>query len=272
MHATTPAAPISYLFVPATRPERFDKALAAGADRVIIDLEDAVAPADKDLARDALANWLAAGQPVAVRINSSDTEWFARDLALCGQANVAEVILPKAAEVADVKRVVQAGAKSVMLLIESAQGIAHLNALAACEKVTRLIFGTIDFCVDMGIENDDRELDYFRSQLVLASKLAGLDAPVDGVTTAIDDAAVLSADILRGKRFGFGAKLCIHPKQVAPVNATYLPQADEIAWARRVMDAAGAADGAAVQVDGKMVDKPVLIRAQRILSVAQRAG
>ncbi len=272
MHATTPAAPISYLFVPATRPERFDKALAAGADRVIIDLEDAVAPADKDLARDALANWLAAGQPVAVRINSSDTEWFARDLALCGQANVAEVILPKAAEVADVKRVVQAGAKAVMLLIESAQGIAHLNALAACEKVTRLIFGTIDFCVDMGIENDDRELDYFRSQLVLASKLAGLDAPVDGVTTAIDDAAVLSADILRGKRFGFGAKLCIHPKQVAPVNATYLPQADEIAWARRVMDAAGAADGAAVQVDGKMVDKPVLIRAQRILSVAQRAG
>ncbi len=265
-------APISYLFVPATRPERFEKALAAGADRVIIDLEDAVAPADKDSARDALAGWLPTGKPVAVRINSSDTEWFARDLALCGQANIAEVILPKAADVDDVKRVTAAGAQSVKLLIESAQGIAHLNALAACDKVSRLIFGTIDFCVDLGIEHDDRELDYFRSQLVLVSKLAGLAAPVDGVTTAIDDAAVLTADILRGKRFGFGAKLCIHPKQVATVNATYLPQPDEIAWATRVIEAAGAADGAAVQVDGKMVDKPVLIRAERILSLAARAG
>ncbi|MEY4208620.1 MAG: hypothetical protein RLZZ20_1772 [Pseudomonadota bacterium] len=271
MHIAS-AAPISYLFVPATRPERFDKALGAGADRVIIDLEDAVAPADKDTARDALTSWLNHGKPVAVRINSSDTEWFARDLALCGQANVAEIILPKAGDVADVKRVTAAGARAVKLLIESAQGIAHLTELAACDKVSRLIFGTIDFCVDMGIENDDRELDYFRSQLVLASKLAGLSAPVDGVTTAIDDATVLTADILRGKRFGFGAKLCIHPKQVATVNASYLPQADEIAWATRVIEAAGAADGAAVQVDGKMVDKPVLIKAERILSLARRAS
>jgi len=271
MHIAS-AAPISYLFVPATRPERFDKALAAGADRVIIDLEDAVAPADKDSAREALAVWLNTGKPVAVRINSSDTEWFARDLALCGHASVAEVILPKAGDVDDVTRVTAAGAKAVKLLIESAQGIAHLDALATCDKVTRLIFGTIDFCVDMGIAHDDRELDYFRSQLVLASKLAGLAAPVDGVTTAIDDTAVLTADILRGKRFGFGAKLCIHPKQVATVNATYLPQPDEIAWATRVIDAAGAANGAAVQVDGKMVDKPVLIKAERILSLAKRAS
>ena len=271
MHIAS-AAPISYLFVPATRPERFEKALGAGADRVIIDLEDAVAPADKDTARNALTSWLDHGKPVAVRINSSDTEWFARDLALCGQANVAEIILPKAGDVADVKRVTAAGARAVKLLIESAQGIAHLTELAACDKVSRLIFGTIDFCVDMGIENDDRELDYFRSQLVLASKLAGLSAPVDGVTTAIDDATVLTADILRGKRFGFGAKLCIHPKQVATVNASYLPQADEIAWATRVIEAAGAADGAAVQVDGKMVDKPVLIKAERILSLASRAS
>ena len=262
--------PISYLFVPATRPERFDKALAAGADRVIIDLEDAVAPEDKDHARQALAGWLSVDKPVAVRINSADTEWFARDIALCGHAGVAEIILPKAADIADIQRVTAAGARAVKLLIESAQGIANLRALAACDKVTRLIFGTIDFCVDMGIENDDRELDYFRSKIVLASKLAGLDAPVDGVTTAIDDTAVLTSDILRGKRFGFGAKLCIHPKQVATVNANYLPQPEEIAWATRVMDAAGSAHGAAVQVDGKMVDKPVLIKAERILRMANR--
>ena len=93
---------------------------------------------------------------------------------------------------------------------------------------------------------------------------------MDGVTTAIDDVNSLQADALRGKRFGFGAKLCIHPKQVAAVNSAYRPTADELAWARRVMDAAGSADGAAVQVDGRMVDKPVLIRAQRLLAQLQK--
>ena len=257
--------PVSYLFVPATRPERFDKALSAGADRVIIDLEDAVAPADKESARAALAAWLSADKPVAVRINSADTEWFAGDLSLCAHGGVAEVILPKAGDIADVRRVIAAGAKAVMLLIESAQGIANLSELSRLERVTRLIFGTIDFCVDLGIEGDDRELDYFRAQLVLTSRLAGLAPPVDGVTTAIDETTVLEADALRGKRFGFGAKLCIHPKQVATVNACYLPQQEEVVWAMRVMEAAGAADGAAVKVDGKMVDKPVLIKAERIL-------
>lgn len=260
------AAPVSYLFVPATRPERFDKALAAGADRVIIDLEDAVAPEDKQSARAALSAWLSKDKSVAIRINSADTNWFADDLALCARDGVAEIILPKAGDVADVKKVVAAGAKSVLLLIESALGIKNIEQLAQQERVTRLIFGSIDFCVDMGIDGDDRELDYFRSQIVLASRLAELAPPVDGVTTAIDDVNILQADALRGKRFGFGAKLCIHPKQVAEVNTAYRPTIDEMAWARRVLDAAGSAGGAAVQVDGRMVDKPVLIRAQRLLA------
>lgn len=237
------AAPVSYLFVPATRPERFDKALAA---------------------------WLSKDKSIAIRINSADTKWFADDLALCARECVAEIILPKAGDVADVKRVVAAGAKSVNLLIESALGIKNIDQLAQQERVTRLIFGSIDFCVDMGIDGDDRELDYFRSHIVIASRLAELAPPVDGVTTAIDDVRILQADTLRGKRFGFGAKLCIHPKQVAAVNAAYRPTPDELAWARRVMDAAGSADGAAVQVDGRIVDKPVLIRAQRLLAQLQK--
>jgi len=263
-------APVSYLFVPATRPERFDKALAAGADRVIIDLEDAVAPEDKNSARAALAAWLTKDKSVAIRINSADTSWFADDLALCAREGVAEIILPKAGDVADVKKVVAAGAKAIKLLIESAQGIKYIDQLAQQERVTRLIFGSIDFCVDMGIEGDDRELDYFRSQIVLASRLAELAPPVDGVTTAIEDVGILEADTLRGKRFGFGAKLCIHPKQVATVNAAYRPSVDELAWARRVIEAAGSAGGAAVQVDGRMVDKPVLIRAERLLAQLQK--
>lgn len=267
------AAPITYLFVPANRPERFDKALAAGADVVIIDLEDAVAIDEKESARAALLDWLgsecAADKSIALRINSADSIWHAADLTLCSHASVAAVVLPKAASVDDVARVVAAGARTVIPLIESAAGFVQAGALAAAPSVSRLMFGSIDFCVDLGIEGDDRELDYFRSQLVLASCLAGIAAPVDGVTTAINDEDVLRSDTLRGKRFGFGGKLCIHPKQIAGVRAAYLPSAAEVSWAQRVVAAATAAHGGAVAVDGKMVDRPVILKAERILQQAE---
>lgn len=264
------AAPVSYLFVPGNRPERFDKALASGADCVIVDLEDAVPPAEKALARAAVMGWLSADKPVAVRINSGDSPWFTDDLALCALPGVATVVVPKAADPGDIERVISSGAASVLALIESAQGIAQATMIASMPGVERLMFGHIDFSVDLGIEGDDRELDYFRSQLVLASRLAGIAAPVDGVTTALDDPALLSAEALRGKRFGFGGKLCIHPKQLAGVHAAYLPTDAEVAWATRVLDAAAAAGGAAVAVDGKMVDLPVMIKAERILQQATR--
>lgn len=269
---TMPTLPVSYLFVPGSRPERFDKARAAGADTVIIDLEDAVSPVDKDSARAAVANWLSADKPICLRINTPETAWFAADLALCAHPGVAAVMLPKAAQLADIKRLRQAGAQRILLLIESAQGFVNLAALAAAEGVERLAFGSIDFAVDLGIEGDDRELDYFRSQLVLASRVAGIAPPIDGVTTAIDDTAVLASETLRGKRFGFGGKLCIHPAQLAVVHASYLPEAAEVAWAERVLVAAAASQGAAVAVDGKMVDRPVILKAERILARAGRAG
>jgi citrate lyase subunit beta/citryl-CoA lyase len=260
---------VTYLFVPGSRPERFDKALAAGADVVIIDLEDAVAPGDKDSARAAVAGWLSADKPVCLRINSADTGWFAEDLALCAHTGVAAIMLPKASAVADIDRVRRAGARRVLPLIENAQGFVNLSAIAAADGVERLAFGSIDFAVDLGIEGDDRELDYFRSQLVLASRVAGIAPPVDGVTTAIGDELVLASDTLRGKRFGFGGKLCIHPAQLAVVHAGYRPDASEVAWAERVLAAAEASQGAAVAVDGKMVDRPVILKAERILA---RAG
>lgn len=268
--AVATAVPVSYLFVPGNRPERFGKALASGADQVILDLEDAVAPADKLAAREAVRASLDPEYPAAVRINSADSEWFEQDLTLCGMPGVAAVVLPKAAQVADVARVIAAGAPQVLALIESAEGIANANALAASEGVSRLMFGSIDFSVDLGIEGDERELDYFRSVLVLASRLAGIAPPVDGVTTAIDDVDLLRRETLRGKRFGFGGKLCIHPKQLATVHATYLPSNEEVHWAMRVLDAARAAGGGAVAVDGKMVDRPVMVRAEGILQAASR--
>ena len=266
------AVPVSYLFVPGSRPERFDKAMAAGADTVIIDLEDAVSPVDKDSARASVAAWLSAEKPICLRINTPDTEWFAADLALCAHPGVAVVMLPKAAQVADIERLRKAGARRLLLLIESAQGFMNLSALAAADGVERLAFGSIDFAVDLGIEGDDRELDYFRSQLVLASRVAGIAPPIDGVTTAIDDTTVLASETLRGKRFGFGGKLCIHPAQLAVVHAGYLPQPSEVAWAERVLAAAAASQGAAVAVDGKMVDRPVILKAERILARAGRTA
>lgn len=262
--------PVSYLFVPGNRPERFVKALAAGADQVILDLEDAVPPADKAVAREAVRAAFDPEFPVAVRINSADSEWFEQDLALCGLPGVAAVVLPKAAQVADIIRLRAAGARSVLALIESAEGIANAVALASADGVERLMFGSIDFSVDLGIESEGLELDYFRLQLVLASRLGGIASPIDGVTTAIEDAALLHAEALRGRRLGFGGKLCIHPKQLAVVHDAYLPTAEQVQWAIRVLDAAKAANGAAVAVDGKMVDRPVMLKAERLLQAASR--
>lgn len=261
----------SYLFVPGDRPERFSKALASGAGAVILDLEDAVAPSDKRVAREAVAAWLpSAQQPVLVRINSADTAWFADDLAMCRAAGVAGIVLPKAERVEDIDTIRrQLGSEVAILpLIESAAGIWNAHALAQCRGVSRLVFGSIDFQLDLGIQGEEDELLYFRSQLVLVSRVAGIAPPVDGVTTALDDPQRLHAETLRAKRLGFGAKLCIHPKQVALVNQCFYSSPEELLWARRVLDAAAEAHGAAVAIDGKMVDKPVLARAEAILAGA----
>jgi citrate lyase subunit beta / citryl-CoA lyase len=229
----------SLLFVPGSRPERFDKALAAGADAVILDLEDAVAPADKPAARQAVRAWLRPQHRVVVRINAEGTPWFADDLALAALPGVAALMLPKAERPQTVAALVAAGAAAVLPLVESAAGFGALDAVAAAPGVQRLVFGAIDLQVDLGMRDAlEDELLYFRSRLVLASRLAGIGAPVDGVSTAIDDAAALQADVARARRLGFGGKLCIHPRQVAGVHAAFAPSAQELAWAQRVLAAA----------------------------------
>lgn len=266
-----PPPPRSYLFVPADRPERIAKALASGADAVIVDLEDAVAPDAKERARDALGAWLARagqGRPVVVRVNAIGTPWFEADLAVCRTPRVAAVMLPKAERAADLG--LGGSDKPVLPLVETAAGIDAVRDIARAPRVERLVFGSIDLQLDLGISGDGEELLLFRSQLVLASRLAGIAPPVDGVSSAIDDAARLQADTQRARRLGFGAKLCIHPKQVGTVNAGFAASTEEIAWARRVLDAAAQAGGAAVAVDGKMVDRPVILRAEELLRWAAR--
>lgn len=268
--------PRSYLFVPASRPERIGKALAAGADAVIVDLEDAVAPDAKADARAGLqAPWPAlqqqadaAGVALLVRVNGADTTYFADDLGFCRQHGVREIVLPKAdsASLAALRAVLPG--MPCHALMETAAGFADLRDVARAPGVTRLLFGSIDLMFDLDVADDDAPLHHFRSELVLHARAAGLPAPVDGVCTAIGDADALAADTARARRFGFGAKLLIHPNQVEGVHAALAPAADQVAWARRVVEQAGAARGAAISVDGKMVDRPVLERAQRIVAAA----
>ena len=264
--------PRSYLFVPADRPERYAKALASGADAVIVDLEDAVAASAKDGARESLAAWLDGGgetSGIAVRINDAASAAFDADLELVTRAGVVAVVVPKVERAEDLARVRAAAPAAALLpLIETAAGIDRVREIAAAPGVQRLAFGSIDLQLDLGIEEgiDGSELLAFRSALVLTSRLAALDAPVDGVSTAIDDAVALDADTRRARRLGFGAKLCIHPRQVPTVNAAFAPSADELAWAERVVAAAATTSGGAVAVDGRMVDRPVLLRAQTMLA------
>ena len=262
-------SPRSYLFVPGSRPDRFAKACAAGADAVVIDLEDSVAPADKATARAAIAAWLTPAQPVFVRVNVAMSECFHDDLKLGGKPGIAGVLLPKAERIEDICMV--AGhfgpAVPILLQIETAQGFSIARGMAGVKGVQRLLFGSIDFQLDLGMAAEEDELLYFRSQIVLASRLAGIQSPVDGVTTDINSPERVREDTLRARRLGFGGKMCIHPKQVPVVNECFAPTAEEESWAKRVVEASAAVHGGATSVDGQMVDRPVLARAEKILEI-----
>ncbi|MFF0454735.1 HpcH/HpaI aldolase/citrate lyase family protein [Nocardia africana] len=259
----------TWLFVPGDRPDRFAKAQAAGADLVVLDLEDAVAPDRKDEARDYVHQWLAGGNRSAVRINAAGTRWYAEDLAMLAQHR-AIVMIPKAEEPGALLNAAAGLDSPVFIaLIETARGVLNAAALAAAE-VRRLAIGTFDLAAQLGIDPSDREaLAAARSALVLASAAAGLSGPIDGVTGSIDEPEILTADVNHARRLGFAGKLCIHPRQVATAAAALRPSADEIRWATSVVEATTADDVAVL--NGQMIDKPVVGRAHRILLQAGTA-
>jgi citrate lyase subunit beta/citryl-CoA lyase len=259
----------SFLFVPGNRPERFAKALASGADAVVIDLEDAVPPAAKKEARGTVASWLSAEHPVYVRVNGHGTEWHDEDLlAIANRAGLRGVLLPKAQEARAVQETAArlAGSASLVPFIESALGLWNALEIARCPRVERLAFGHLDFQRDLGIDGENEEILFARSRLVFMSRLAEIGAPLDGVTAEIDNLEKLQRDVDRARRLGFGGKLVIHPKQVETVNRGFLPSEKDIEWARQVM--AAAAGGGAVRVGAEMVDAPVVERARQILRIA----
>ena len=248
------------LFVPGDRPDRFDKAAAAGADVVILDLEDAVRAEHKAQARDAVREWLRSNE-ACVRVNAAGTPWHDEDLAaLRGLA--AGIVLPMAASAFDATAVHRAADAPVLAIVETARGVLEAAAIAAAEGVVRLAFGALDLAADLGTDDPDT-FARVRTQLVLASRAARLEGPVDSVTADVTDGEVAGRDALAGKAVGMRGKLCVHPRQVAPVAAAFAPDTAELDWARRVLEA-GAGGGVAV-LDGAMVDEPVLARARRIL-------
>lgn len=259
--------PRTYLFVPGNRPERFEKARSAGADAVIFDLEDAVPPAQKRAARDAVHQHLDAQRPAIVRVNAPGSSCFDEDLRqLAAHPGVAAIMLPKTETADEIDRVLVFAHATlrVIPLVETAQGFANVSVLCRAPRVTRVAFGTLDFQIDLGLDGDDDALLTFRSQIVLASRLAAISPPIDGVSPTLDDAELILGDTRRAKRLGFGAKLCIHPRQIEPVHRGFAWPPAEIEWAKRVLAAVEASGGAAISVEGKMVDMPVIRRARRI--------
>ena len=260
----------TWLFVPGHRPERFDKALASGADVIVLDVEDAVAPDDKPEARRAIARWCAAAAAyrtrLAIRINDPTTTWFADDLEVLRTTAVAVAMLPKAENPEHIAQVLSAMVANglVIPIVESARGVANVEAIASAAGVLRLAFGTLDYAMDLDLSGDERGLAYAASRLAVASKCAGLMSPIAGVTATLDDEARLAADVAFARACGFGAKLCVHPRQVEAVRRLLAPTPGEIDWAMRVVAAAKSHAGA-FALDGRMIDRPVLVKAQAIL-------
>jgi citrate lyase subunit beta/citryl-CoA lyase len=265
-----------FLFVPGTRPERFNKALDSGANAVVLDLEDAVPEEDKELARNAIRTaWptFSAEQKnrLVIRSNSPGSKFYAADLILAQKLNVACILIPKSESQDQINGAALVLPNTAIIpMIETAIGLDQLREIANSNQVIRLALGNLDLQADLGMvcDQDETQLQTARYQIVLASRLAQIAPPIDGVTPSTDDVERINRDAQRAKAMGFGGKLCIHPKQVALVKSAFMPSQEELAWAQRVIDADQASKGGAVKLDGRMIDRPVVLLAQRTLALA----
>ncbi len=278
---TTVAEAVTALFVPGDRPDRYAKAAGAGADVVIVDLEDAVPAAAKTLAGQAVNQALAPGTSVRalVRVNGSGTCTHEAEVdmlaALAAQPGngLLGVMLPKAEDPGAVAalvgrlRITDLGL-ALVPLIESAVGVLAAAEIARVAGVTRLALGAIDLTTDLDAAPESPVVTHAMAHLVLTSRAARVAPPLDSPATAITDTDAVLDAARRARACGFGGKLCIHPAQLTPVRTGFRPTEDEIVWATRVMEAGEAA----VQLDGRMIDKPVVERARRVLRRAGRPG
>jgi citrate lyase subunit beta/citryl-CoA lyase len=259
----TPLQARSLLFVPGDRPDRFDKAVASGADAVILDLEDAVASDAKSAALEHVLSWLGRGNAAVVRVNAAGTAWHAAEIAALAHTG-ALVMVPKSDSIEDLARVQSVIGDRIIALVETARGVQVADEVCAAPGVVRVALGNVDLARELGVDPDSHMgLSYARGRLVAAAAAAGISASVDGVTTKLDSSEALARDLAVTRELGFGGKLCIHPRQVAAVNDALRPTPVELDWARRIME--HATEGGVSVVDGAMVDGPVVARAAALL-------
>ncbi len=282
----------SFLFAPGNHARRSEKALGLGADAVILDLEDACPAAEKVATREIVV--AALQRPRAsrgyIRVNPISTEYGYGDIVACVRAGVDGLVIPKierADELLTVEWLVrqiereqglEAGRLDLVPILETGLGVANARAIAeAGTRVRRLAFGAGDFTLDLDIawSHDEAEFAPYRAAIVLASKAAGLEPPVDTVWVALPDTDGFVRSAARARAMGFQGKLCIHPDQVAVVHAAFSPDEAQVAWARKVAAAfeeAERAGSAAIRVDGQFIDYPFLYKAQKVLEAHRAAG
>lgn len=268
------SAAVAPLFVPALKPRLIDKAFSSDSDAVIVDLEDSIAAEHKQTARDALDSYLEthANTSLHVRINPTAPHLDA-DLDLVARhPGITTIVVPKAECPDALVRIARLG-RPLWPLIESPAGVIALPALVRIAGVSRLGFGGVDFANEMGLDPDNEgeqiALDHMRCQLVLHSAAAGLLPPVANPYTNFKDEDGLVHIARRARGMGFGGMLCIHPAQVKPVKKAFAPTDDQLAWAHRVIEASRI-NGGAFQINGQMIDAPVLARAKALIARASQ--
>ncbi len=283
----------SVLFAPGIDLRKMEKALGLGADVVVLDLEDSVDASRKAEARELVAGVLGRprdGRVLWVRVNPPDTGFFMADMLAVVGALPEGIMLPKAETAEGVARVdwllglledyhgIEAGTIDLVPLVESARGIENAGGIAACAaRLKRLCFGAVDYTLDMGIDltRESMEIFYARSALAVASRSAGLEGPIDTVYTDVKDAEGLAADCRVARSLGFQGKLVIHPGQIQAVNNVFSPTGGELSRALKVVEAyeaALAAGSGVAQLDGKLIEKPVAMRARKVLEAARALG
>ncbi len=290
---TTPQTPArTFLFAPGDHPRKVEKSLTCGADAVVLDLEDAVAVQHKEQTRQVLVEALA--QPrncrAYVRVNSFDTHWCFEDILAVTGPNLDGIVLPKTESAAQLiavdwmisqlerRQQMSPGSIDLMPIIETGLGVARIDDICTSgTRVRRVCFGAGDLHLDLNLrwEPEERALADTRARLVLASRAAELEPPIDTVVLQIRDHDRFALSARNGREMGFQGKLCIHPDQVQPANEIFSPSAQEITHARAVVaafEAAEEAGSASIQLDGYFIDYPIVYKAQRILSLAEVLG
>lgn len=287
---TVPSGLRSFLFAPGNHPRKVEKVFSAGADVVILDLEDAVAVAEKEATRAVVVKAMQAPRSSLgyVRVNSFESRWCMGDLEAVIGPWLDGIVLPKAESAEQLRAVgerigeierragLKPGALDLMPIVETARGIEASGALAAAsQRVRRLAFGGGDYTNDLDLTwtPEEHELSYARARLTHASRIAGIEPPVDTVVIQVRDVERFRQSAANGRRMGFAGKLCIHPDQVPPCNEAFTPTRAEIEQARAVVRAfeqAEAQGSSSIQLDGQFIDYPIVYKAQRVLALAAR--